>query len=283
MTLKTNNYLSANFSNANYRTNYPNNVSKNVYLNNNTPKINFSSEEEINPEEQINPEEKKKNKLPVLACTAIGTIIPLAYILIRDKKHAHPKYNSRLNELMAEVKDLTFMAAGSIGGGLLGGIWADKGQNTWHKIKEANYQFITNNFIPVLCQAGLITAIDKYIVKKKFAKDLENLDNLIKQKELGKIKWNDRRLYINKIMGARLLGGLAGIAGSLVIGTFISNVINNKIITKGEPYVRKARAKDLIIQTDNVFSAMAMLKIPGVKEIIVPALSMISGYETGTK
>lgn len=234
-------------------------------------------------EDDLNTSDEHKFKPAVLIATAVGTLAPLAYILIRDKKRPHPEFNSRLAELMAEVKDLTLMAAGSIGGGLLGGMYADKGQGTWKKIKEANYQFITNNFVPVLCQAGLITAIDKYVIKKKYSADLDKLNDLIKQKELGKIKWNDKRLYFNKIMGARLLGGLAGIAGSLVAGTFISNVINNKVITAGEPYVRQAQAKDLIIQTDNVFSAMAMLKIPGIKEIVVPALSMISGYETGTK
>jgi hypothetical protein len=250
--------------------NYPLNQKETKYSNN----LSFKNASE---------QEKKKFNLNVFGVTTITTFLPLMLLTLKRKKHPPIPPKSRLGELMHEVKDLGIMATGSIGGGLASGLWFDRNKNKdpWIKIKEANYQFISNNLTPVLCQAFLMAGIDKHLIGKDKINELKHNIELNSQKKPIPIKkW---QLYINKVNGYRMLGGLGGIVSGLLIGSKITNILNNKIIKKGEKYDRKIEPHDFVIQMDNVFAAMALLKIPYVKEVIMPFLSVISGYQAGTK
>lgn len=233
--------------------------------------------------EKTSQKEKKKFNLNIFGFTTMTTFLPLTLLALKRRKNPPIPPKSRLGELMHEVKDLGIMATGSIGGGLASGMWFDKSEdkNPWLKIKEANYQFISNNLTPVICQAFLMAGIDKHLIgKDKIIELKRNIELNSQKKHIPVKKW---QLYINKVNGYRMLGGLGGIVSGLLIGSQLTDILNNRIIKKGDKYERKIEPHDFVIQADNVFAAMALLKIPYVKEVIMPFLSVISGYQAGVK
>lgn len=83
-----------------------------------------------------------------------------------------------------------------------------------------------------MCQAIIIAGIDKYTVKKHWAKELADLKELVELKNQKKIKGFKLELYINKINGIRLVGGLAGIMAGVIIGLKMTDFVNNTLIKK---------------------------------------------------
>ncbi len=82
-----------------------------------------------------------KEKITIAAGSAVGTAIPLVYLM---KKHNIP-----FNKIKYREKEMIMLSAGSIAGGISGGYFADKKASLKHKLQEGNFQFF-NALIPTL-------------------------------------------------------------------------------------------------------------------------------------
>jgi hypothetical protein len=58
--------------------------------------------------------------------------------------------NRILKTDFANTKNIFIIALGSIIGGFAGGMIEDKGKNKWKKLKEANFQLLSNVAFPLL-------------------------------------------------------------------------------------------------------------------------------------
>ncbi|MFN7311106.1 MAG: hypothetical protein ACK5T0_07035, partial [Vampirovibrionales bacterium] len=166
-------------------------------------------------------------------------------------------------------KQIYALGASAILGGLAGGIINDKGKDTWAKIKEGNYQFITNIATPV----AMCIFFDKQV--EKLGEKFPKMTWLTSEKLRHKIP----RSTITNIMG---------VVGGVTIGSFISNQINKRIHKDDIP-PRKIHAKDFAIQVDDMaagFTATKALEsIPVLCHVdkVLPLVYFLSGMETGNE
>jgi len=167
------------------------------------------------------------------------------------------------------LKEVMTVGTSSIAGGLIGGLISDKGKNKKKKVKEANYQFITNLTAPVVF-------CDLY----KHLFDKLDADNQIKQLA--------EKTKLTKFISATVIS-FAGLLSGVPTGAAISNFINNNIIDKENPEKRTIKGKDILIMSDDIASGLAVtgaLKgIPVLQHVdkVLPCLYLISGIETGNK
>lgn len=220
---------------------------------------------------------KKGLNIPVLISSTAGTMIPL-YVIARKQGGSLLKLSpfrfmaifkngTKSNVKLDKITDILTIAAGSITGGLLGGIIRDKGKNTKEKVKEATSQMIANIGAPMIAVCGLIKFIDKKLPKTAS-------------------KW----VRILSKAGATV----SGIIGGYLLGSTAVKFINNKIIDKNNKFERKIQVKDLIYQADELSAACAVsntnASIPFIKltasELlgkVIPFFFISAGYETGKK
>ena len=213
---------------------------------------------------------KEKLNLPVLCTTALGTLASLLFIrkykgmsikndLMKLSRSSDIKTNlkniANFFDINTGLKEMLFLGAGSILGGLTGGIITDKSRHTKNKIKEGVYQF-TNIAIP----ASFVTG-------------------LLKLAEISKIS-NPINTRIAKI-GAVIVGIGAGMATS----TLISNKINNSVVDNKLQSKRSIILKDGIMQLDDISFALILAnpKLAGKLCLnkIIPLLFLTCGYEAG--
>jgi outer membrane lipoprotein SlyB len=252
---------------------------------------------------EIEPE--RKTSMPVAVGSLVGTILPMIVMASREglfkkakglkfplkmtKKILTPfKINDKkiqniaigLKQVFApfnvdyknkKTGHLKIIALGgsAVLGGFLGGVINDKGKDTWEKVKEGNYQFITNIVMPVL----LCIFFDEQVKKlgEKFPK----------------MTWLTSKKLIHKIPISTLTN-ILGVIGGVTIGSFISNQLNKRI-HKDEIPPRKIHAKDFLIQVDDMaagFTATGALEsIPVLRHVdkILPLVYFLSGMETGNE
>ncbi len=247
---------------------------------------------------EIKPE--RKTSMPVAVGSLIGTLAPMAIMAAMQGKFkgttnlkpvlkatrtvlAPFKVDKKttqtiaiaLNKVLAPFmvdygwKEIYALGASAILGGLAGGIINDKGEDTWAKIKEGNYQFITNIATPV----ALCIFFDKQIEKlgEKFPK----------------MTWLTSEELIHKIPRSTITNTM-GVIGGVTLGSFVSNQINKRIHKDDIP-PRKIHAKDFAIQVDDMaagFTATGALKsIPVLCHVdkVLPLVYLISGMETGNE
>lgn len=221
-----------------------------------------------NPDVQLlptKPEEKttKKVNMPVIATTIAGTVIPMLIIRKHQGKSLKTNALKGLNlfskaktvlksfNIEYGLKEMIFSGAGSVLGGLSGGLLFNKNENKKHKIKESVFQ-LANIAIP--------TSIVAFLLNKS-----KNLKGVFPK--------------------------IASVAGGIAVGmpivAFLSNKINNTFIDKDNLSKRKICLKDYFIQIDDVIGALILAKIPFASKLhadkALPALYGLCGYEAGTK
>ena len=223
---------------------------------------------------EIEPE--RKTSMPVAVGSLLGTILPMIVMASREGLFKNAKGLGKLFapfnvDYKSKNGYLKIIALGgsAVLGGFLGGVINDKGKDTWEKVKEGNYQFITNIVMPVL----LCIFFDEQVKKlgEKFPK----------------MTWLTSKKLIHKIPISTLTN-ILGVIGGVTIGSFISNQLNKRI-HKDEIPPRKIHAKDFLIQVDDMaagFTATKALEsIPVLRHVdkILPLVYFLSGMETGNE
>lgn len=223
------------------------------------------------------PSEKKERRTPalVMAGSLLGTLLPMFLIAQTQGKFKDLKgLQKAFGIFKAEYEDpknIIFLGGSAVLGGLAGGIIADKGKDTWPKIKEGTYQFITNIAAPVLFCGLFNHGFEK--AQKRFPRF---------GKVLNGEKFSNKALMFLAKTGV----SLAGIAVGVPLGAFVSNRLNS-LIHKDDTPKRKITVKDFLIQVDDMASGFtvtgALENIPVLKHIgaILPFVYYISGTETG--
>lgn len=193
-----------------------------------------------------NKAESSKINLPALTGSIIGTLIPMIVIKRRQ--------NTSILKIAYEFKEMMFIGTGAILGGLAGGIIKDKKKRMWEKVKEANFQWITNLFLPTLFVDQLLKYADK-----KFPKKINNLNNKI----------------------AKTIAVIVGIGTGMKLGEFITNKFNG-CIEKNQKHKRKIGPKDVLLHIDDMPIALTLSKVPHVDKLL-PFCFIYSGYQSGKK
>ena len=174
----------------------------------------------------------------------IGTLIPM--IIISKKQ------NKNLFKIAYEFKEMIFIGTGSILGGLIGGIIRDKNKKIRKKMKEANFQWITNLFFPTLFVDQLLKYADK-----KFPKKTKSINSKI----------------------TKALAVIAGLSIGMKLGEFVTKNVNY-CIDKNNKHKRSLNSKDILLHIDDIPIALTLSKIPYVDKLI-PFCFIYSGYQSG--
>jgi len=223
-----------------------------------------------------------KVKAGVVLTTVAGVATSLAFIMKGNGLSLNPSKIFKMSpknwgifktEYKYKEKEILKMAAGSIGGGLLGGILFDKKENKNAKCREAIIQTVGNILIPLGCvSAGM------RLVKKVEPKLLKYIPTL---KETSKT--------IVKVNSAiKALPSLLATSISLLTGVLLGNKVGNSINEKvfGVKDNRKIKSGDLAPHLDDLCLAASLVSednvIGGTVSKVVPIALMIGGFATGT-
>ena len=217
---------------------------------------------------------KEKINLPVLCTTALGTLASVLFIRkyqgaalknpfiklsgLNDNKlklNAVIKNVISFFDLDIKLKEMYLLGAGSILGGLSGGIITDKNKNTKNKVKEGIYQF-SNVAVPTSLVVGLLELVEK-----------------------SKIS-NPKTLIAAKIGAV-----VAGIGGGMLISSKLCNKIINSFMDKDNKINRTVKLEDGVMQVDDISMALIFAKPRLALKLcvnkIIPLLFLTCGYETG--
>jgi hypothetical protein len=229
---------------------------------------------------ELKPE--RKSSMPVVLGSLIGTLIPMALLARHQGQFSKLQgFKKLLVPFYANYKEkpvqLMVLGASATLGGLLGGIYNDKGEDTWAKIKEGNYQFITNIMMPIT-----------------FCVLFEKLMSGLGEKFPKKLPWLNSEKLIHQIPKVTLTN-LLGIVTGVTVGAFLSNQVNKRI-HKDEIPPRKIHPKDFVIQVDDMIGGFtATNALENLKSLpaplnwlshldkVLPLVYFLSGMETGNE
>ena len=217
-------------------------------------------------------EEKKGNKKVKTAAfigSAIGISAAVAGIYHMAKKGNPALKFSKLNY---EENDILLIGAGSVLGGLTGGLLADKNkENRNPKLREASQQF----FGSMLCPISILAVANKKLEKSGF-----KLPQIKSDSKLAKAA--------NVALGA--LPKVAVTIGSLIAGMEIGNKIMNKVNNKifKEEVKHDVHASDYLVHADDLCLAANLLlkdtkSISMVTSKALPATFLLAGTKTGSQ
>lgn len=207
------------------------------------------------PQDKNNLKQKNSHKInkSALLGSAAGTLIPS--ILILSKQQNTSGIINKFKKVdFSDLKLLLTIASGSILGGLAGGIIGAKGKDTSSKLKEANFQIISNVLAPVT-----------------LIKSFKKINDRLTANSSNKIK---------KL--ASSVNVLAGIGIGVPFGSFVANKINNKFNKDNTTYKRKLTIKDFLVHIDDLPTALAISGVANVDKML-PFLLISRGYEAGNK
>lgn len=186
-------------------------------------------------------ESEKKESIRALTGAIVGTTIPLLTFAQKQQKN--------ILKMEYGLKEIIGISAGSIIGGVAGGMIGADRFDKKQKFNEGIFQFM-NAAIPPVVVLGLSKLTDK----------IKPLNNIY-----GKIS----AIFIG------LLGGMFGAAK-------LSNLICDP---KDKVPDRKLTMKDSIANIDDALGALAMTDIPALKKLpvapILPPIYVLCGYRAG--
>lgn len=216
---------------------------------------------------------KKKPNKKVIAGATIGSALGIAGAVAgvyHMAKKGDPKL--LLRNLAYEEKDVLLVGAGSVLGGLAGGLLTDKDkENNVPKIREALEQLVGCIALPVGFVAAGNKLLDKFNVKLPQLKSTGALADFA----------NNALKHLPKV---------AVTVGSIVAGMHIGHEfmtkVNNKIFKEEDNH--KIEAKDFLVHTDDLCVASSLIfkdteKISKVTNKILPLSFILSGIKTGTR
>ncbi|MBR1616793.1 hypothetical protein IJ670_01435 [bacterium] len=212
-----------------------------------------------------NSQNLRRTKIASIAGSALGIGASVGMIYSIAKK-SNP--NLKFSDLKYDELGIVGLGAGSIAGGLLGGLIADENkENTNPKIREGLQQLFGSLMCPMALVAVFTRALDKSGFKMPDFKALpKGLNNMI-----------------------AALPRVGVIFGSLVLGMNVGNKIMNKVnnfIFK-ENKERKVELSDYFVHTDDACVAASLVlkdveSVSSVTNKIMPLAFLLSGIKTGT-
>lgn len=211
----------------------------------------------------------RKNTICSVAGSAIGITASVAGIYTLAKKK-NPQVS--LKNLTYDEKDILAIGAGSVLGGLIGGLVSDKKEeNKIPKLREASLQF----FGSLACPLGILSIANKALDKSKF--------------ELPKIKGSTKTIErANVVISAlpKIAVTFASLVAGMNVGNKIMNKVNNKIFHQEEN--RKVETSDYLVHTDDICIAASLLlkdskTISAITSKALPASFILAGAKTGTR
>lgn len=232
-----------------------------------------------------------KLKLGVLASTLVGVAAGLAVIMkIQNVPLNLSKlFKGNFKEFglwkveYNKARDILIVGAGSVLGGLLGGLALDKKENRKAKLRESVIQFIGNMSIPIGCVAAGITLGKKYkpFLQKEVSKI--NIGKVVEKVTDNKaVKQGAEKTL--KVVPKAIITIIALTTG-IFAGNKVGNLINEKIFHVKDN--RKLKPTDMSPHVDDVCFALTMAE-EGSKDgaihwisRIIPAALTISGYSVG--
>lgn len=220
------------------------------------------------PKTNINDKNYKRKVVAAsIAGSAIGIAGAVAGIYAMAKK-GNPA--AGLKNLSYNEKDVLLIGAGSVIGGLAGGLAADgKKENVKPKLREASQQFLGN----MLCPIGLLAAGNKILEKTNF--------------KLPKINSNSKPAQIiNGVTSVlpKVVITVASLVGGMEIGNKVMNKVNNKIFK--EDVKHDVNVEDYFVHADDLcLTANMLLKdarvISRLTSRVLPATFIVAGSKTG--
>ena len=226
--------------------------------------------ENLNMNKQINfSANRKRVKVASVIGSAIGITAAVAGIYAMAKKR-NP--DTKLHNLTYEEKDVLLIGAGSVLGGLTGGLLSDENKNNIKpKLREASQQF----FGSMMCPIGLLALANKGLEKLNYTPP--KIPNNVKGAKA-----------LNVIIGA--LPKVAVTIGSIVAGMEIGNKIMNKVNNKifKEEVKHDVEASDYLVHADDICLAANLLlkdtkSISKITSKALPATFILAGIKTGTQ
>lgn len=228
-----------------------------------------------------------KQKITVLATSALGMALPLAFwskkagfslnpakILktpVKDWALLKFKQTGKVLEYDDAAKIIS-IAAGSVAGGFAGGTLVDK-DNIKAKKREVLSQLLGDVIVPITC----VWAGAK--VFKHYEKTLQKLmPKIDKENTFAKI--------VNKISEniPNAVATLGSLAVGIIAGNKVSNEINEKLYNK--KVERGIKATDFAPHVDDLCLSISMVNSGsefGTKlGRVIPLALLVPGYETGT-
>ena len=215
----------------------------------------------------------KENKKRVVASSIIGSLAGIAvavgtiFALARGKNPA-----ATLKNLHYEEPQIIAIGAGSILGGLAGGLLADKNENNKkEKLREASQQFFGN----VLCPVGILAASSKLLEKSGFR--LPQINSSSKPAKIA-----------NAVLSAlpRFVVTVASLVTGMEVGNAVMNKVNNKVFK--EEVKHDVNPEDYLMHADDLcLTANMLLKdaktISRLTSKVIPLTFIVAGSKTGMK
>ena len=214
---------------------------------------------------------QRKNKAVVTAASIAGSALGVAgtvaglYAIAKKGNSA----TSLLNLKYAE-KDALLIGAGSIVGGLAGGLIADHNkENINPKLREASQQFVGNTLFPIVTSAFANKALDKSGFK---------LPQINSTSKIAKIA-NVALAAVPKVVVT-----LASLIGGMQVGNKLMNTGNNKIFK--EDVKHSIAPEDMLVHSDDIcLTANMLLKdtkvISSITSKALPLTMIIPGAKAG--
>ena len=217
------------------------------------------------------PKNSQRKKAVVTAASIAGSAIGVAGTvagLYAIAKKGNPA-TTLLNLKYAE-KDALLIGAGSIVGGLAGGLIADHNkENVNPKLREASQQFVGNTLFPIATSAFANKALDKSGFK------------------LPQIKSTSKVAKIANVALAaapKVVVTLASLIGGMQVGNKFMNAVNNKIYK--EDVKHSIAPEDMLVHSDDIcLTANMLLKdtkvISSITSKALPLTMIIPGAKAG--
>lgn len=224
------------------------------------------------PDEFIK-ESDKSNKKRVVASSIIGSLVGIGAALAAVFAVAKGKNPAAtLKNLHYDEPQIIAIGAGSILGGLTGGLIADKNKdNKKEKLREASQQFFGNVLFPV----GFLAASSKLLEKSGFK--LPQINSSSKPAKIA-----------NTVLGAlpRFAVTVASLVAGMEVGNAVMNKVNNKVFK--EEVKHDVNPEDYLMHADDLcLTANMLLKdaktISKLTSKVIPLTFIVAGSKTGMK
>jgi len=214
-----------------------------------------------------------KISLAAAGGTALGVLGALFCIVKRHISAGKLKETDKLLSNMFKINykspvTLIGLGAGSVLGGLAGGMLADKKEHYAAKMKEGFHQFVGIILLPLLLAEGGLKILEHYGVREG----------------LPEIKGKGKFINVMRRRAPAMFVSIAAIAVGMFAGNAFCNKIDEHIFE--DVHRRKIKGKDWLAHADDAFDMFAFSGVEGKAErflgIALPITYGICGYTAGT-